>query len=75
MMNANHRNNSLKGVLIDGIWIDEPHKVKEEVRSYLSKRFQETDFHSPKLDGISFQTINQQHNFMLVAPFLEEEVR
>ncbi|RZC16671.1 Importin-9 [Glycine soja] len=75
MMNANHRNNSLKGVLIDGIWIDEPHKVKEEVRSYLSKRFQEIDFHSPKLDGINFQTINQQHNFMLVAPFLEEEVR
>ena len=75
MMNANLRNNSLKGVLIDGVWADEPHKVKEEVRSYFSQRFQETYFHRPKLDGINFQTINQQQNFMLVAPFLEEEVR
>ena len=75
LMNVNRRNNSLKGVMIDGTWTDEPHKVKEEVRSFFSQRLQEPDYYRPRLDGISFQTINQHQNDMLVAPFQEEEVK
>lgn len=33
LMNANHRNNCLKGVMIDGSWSEDPVKVKEAVRS------------------------------------------
>ena len=75
MINANRSNNSLKGVLVDGVWTVEPHKVREEARAFFSQRFIEPDLHRPKLDGISFQTITQQQNSMLVAPFSEEEVR
>ena len=75
MMNANRKNNSLKGVMIDVTWTNEPHKVKEEVRSFFSQRFQELDYCRPRLDGINFHTINQHQNNMLVAPFQEEEVR
>jgi len=39
MMNANRRNNSLKGMMIDGSWIDEPERVKEAVRLFFLKRF------------------------------------
>ena len=49
LMNANRGNNSLKGVMIDGTWTDEPHRVKEEVRSFFSQRFQEPDYHRPRL--------------------------
>ena len=73
-MNANRRNNSLKGVMIDGTWIDEPHKVKEEVRAFFSQRFQEPDYHRPRLDGTSFRTISQHQNNLLLAPFQVEEV-
>ena len=31
LMNVNRRNNSLKGMMIDGSWIDEPGRVKEAV--------------------------------------------
>ena len=75
MMNANRRHNSLKGAMIDGTWIDDPYKVKEEVRSFFSQRFQEADTHRPRLDGICFQSISQQHNDMLVDHFQEEEVK
>ena len=34
MMNVNCRYNSLKGVMIDGSWIDEPGRVKEAVRLF-----------------------------------------
>ena len=75
LISANRRNNSLEGVMLDGTWIDEPHKVKEEVKVFFSQRFQEPDYCRPRLDGINFQTINQHQNSMLVAPFQEEEVR
>jgi len=75
LMNANRRNNSLKGVMIDGTWTDDPHKVKEEVRSFFSQRFHEPDYYRPRLDGISFQTINQHQNNMLTAPSQEKEVK
>ena len=75
MINANRSNNSLKGVLVDGVWIVEPHKVREEARAFFSQRFLEPNLHRPTLDGITFQTITQQQNNMLVAPFSEEEVR
>ena len=60
--------------MIDGTWTDEPHRVKEEVRSFFSQRFQEPDYHRPRLDGIYFQTISQHHNDMLEDRFQEEEV-
>ena len=75
MMNANRRNNSLKGVMIDGTWINKPARVKEEVRLFFLQRFQEPDHHRPWLDGICFQTIGQQQNDMLLGRFQEDEVK
>jgi len=75
MINANRWHNSLKGVVVDGVWTVELNIVREEVRAFFSQRFLEPDPHRPTLDGITFPTISQQQNSMLVAPFSEEEVR
>jgi len=69
MLNANRRNNYLKGVMIGETWCHESNKVKEEVKAFFSQRFQESDNHRPSLDGICFQTISQPQNDMLVARF------
>ncbi|KAL5137828.1 hypothetical protein HKD37_10G028135 [Glycine soja] len=74
-VNANRNRNCIKGLLIEGEWTDEPNKVKEEIRTFFSKRFQEADFQRPKIDCISFKTIHQQQNSMLVAPFQEIEIQ
>jgi len=55
--------------MMDGSWIEEPATVKEAVRRFFSQRFQEYDFDRPRLDGICFQTIANQHNNMLVERF------
>ena len=74
-MNANRNRNCIKGIFIDGVWTDDPHKVKEEIRNFFSKRFQESDAQRPNIDGISFRTIDQQQNSLLVAPFQEIEIQ
>ncbi|KAL5153347.1 Transposon TX1 uncharacterized protein [Glycine soja] len=65
----------LRGVFIDGSWNDDPHKVKEEVKSFFFHRFQEPIGQRPKIDGIKFQTVNQQQNNELLAPFMDEEIQ
>ena len=50
-MNARRRNSCLKGVMINGAWIEEPTRVKEVVRSFFIERFQEPDPERPRLDG------------------------
>ena len=75
MMNANRRNNYLKGVMVSGTWVHEPSTVKEEVITFFSKRFQESDYHRPTLEGICFQKLNQHQNDRLTARFQEEEVK
>jgi len=60
LMNASHRNNFLKGVMVEGSWIKEPASVKEVVKSFFQQRFQEPDNDRPWLDGIRFPTIGSQ---------------
>ena len=59
-VNANRNRNSIKGLLIEGVWTDDPNKVKEEIRSFFSNRFLEADFQRPKIDGIFFKSLDHQ---------------
>jgi len=61
--------------LVDGRWLEEPGRVKEEIRHFFRKRFEETKWERPKLDGVRFKAIEQQHNNLLAARFDEGEVR
>jgi len=66
----------LRGLLVDGCWIEDPSRVKkEEVCQFYMKRFSEVEGVRPMLDGVRFQTINQQQNEYLVERFHEKEIR
>ena len=75
MLNANRRNNYLKGVMVSGTWFHKPSKVKEEVKAFFSQRFQESSYHRLRLDGICFQKISQHQNDRLTACFQEDEIK
>ena len=75
LINSRRRSNGLNGVLVDGVWKDEPAAVKEEVKRFFSRRFQEADYDRPKLDGIIFKTITSQQNDLLTERFQEEEIK
>ena len=75
LLNSNRRCNAVNGVIIDGVWVDEPAKVKEEIYRFFQQRFQEHESIRPQLNGVSFKSINQQQNQLLVGCFSEEEIK
>jgi len=46
-----------KGVLVDECWIKESCRVKEEIRQFFKRRFEEIEWERPRLDGVRFQSI------------------
>lgn len=56
-------------------WVDAPGRLKEEVCMFFMKRFEENEWVRPKLDGVKFQNIGQQHNDILTECFHEEEIK
>ena len=65
----------LRGIFIGGCWVEGPNRVKHEVKQFFLRRFAESSFERPRLDGVEFKTINQEANAKLVARFEEDEVR
>nr|GFC24624.1 RNA-directed DNA polymerase, eukaryota [Tanacetum cinerariifolium] len=43
VINRKRTNLYVKGVLVDGEWVDDPSRVKNEFRSYFATRFQDPD--------------------------------
>ena len=75
LMNSRRTNNAVKGVIIDGSWVDDPARVKEEVRCFFNNRFSEPEQSRPVLNGVRFNGIGQLQHDMLVGSFNEEEIR
>ena len=64
----------LRGIFIGGCWVEGPNRVKHEVKQFFLRRFAESSFERPRLDGVEFKTINHKANAKLVARFEEDEV-
>ena len=75
LINSHRSTNTLNGVLINGSWVEEPNRVKEEVRSFFQQRYQEPMQSRPVLNGVTFNSIGQHENNLLVEIFTEEEIR
>jgi len=75
IMNSNRRSTAVKGVSIDGIWVDDPIRVKEEVRRLFLARFSEPDPIRPELSGIKLRGISLQQNDLLVRVFQEDKIK
>ena len=73
--NPKCKSSTLRGVAVNDVWIDEPGRVKAETYLFFKNRFQEVEWVRPKLDGVRFKEIGQQHNIRLSGPFSENEVK
>ena len=60
---------------INGLWVDDPIRVKEEVRKLFLARFSEPDPIRQELSGIKLKGISLQQNEVLVRAFQEEEIK
>ena len=74
LINYSRRRNTLRGLLIDGTWVEDPLLVKAEVLQHFQNRFYEPQLHRPTLDGVSFSVLTSSQRDIMVEPFKEEEV-
>jgi hypothetical protein len=72
----NRRRRNQLVALIDGEqWVQGVDNIKGFVKSYFENNFKERWDCRPNLDGIQFQSLSEDDNLVLTAPFSCEEVR
>lgn len=74
-VNGRRAMNSINGLQIQGEWIQEPSRVKEEILKHFSLVFSETWLNRPKPESIPFNQITTADNLNLTKPFTEEEIK
>ncbi|KAH1203108.1 putative ribonuclease H protein [Glycine max] len=67
LINYSRRRNALRGLMIDGAWVEDPSLVKAEVLQHFQNRFQEPHAHRPNLDGISFSALTPSQRDIMYA--------
>ncbi|GKV28181.1 hypothetical protein SLEP1_g37265 [Rubroshorea leprosula] len=75
IMNSNRRRKLIRGIYKDGAWIEESSVVKQEVREYFNKIFQEEQWDRPKLGGLQFKQLNEEDSVWLEREVSAEEVK
>ena len=74
IINFSRRRNALRGLHIEGSWVDNPAVVKAAILQHFQGRFAEPYLHRPNLDGVSFNVLSLNQRDMMVEPFKEEEI-
>ncbi|GKA94699.1 RNA-directed DNA polymerase, eukaryota, partial [Tanacetum coccineum] len=66
---------AVEGVMVDGVWVDDPVCVKEEFRSHFANRFRAPVNHHCKLNFIFPNRLSPYHVGDLERPVTKDEVR
>ena len=64
----------MRGLLIDGIWVENPNLIKAEILQHFQSRFNEPHLYRPNLNGVHFNVLSPTQREMMVEPFKEEEI-
>jgi hypothetical protein len=56
-------------------WVEGVEEVKGYVKSYFENNFKERWVSRPNLNGIQFQSLTEEDNLLLTAPFSSEKVK
>jgi len=67
--------NGLNGLFVNGRWCEDKKVVKDKVRDFFKVRFKGLDGPQIRLDNVSFNSISNTDNKMLVIFFSKEEVK
>ena len=59
VVNWKRCSNMLRGVHVNGVWMDDPANVKDEVLNFFRNRFLEPSEVRPGLDGVVFNVIDE----------------
>ncbi|GKC39288.1 RNA-directed DNA polymerase, eukaryota, partial [Tanacetum coccineum] len=75
IINRKRANLAVKGIMIDGEWVDEPNRVKDEFRNHFAARFQDPGLCHGKIN-FNFPTrLNLEQATGLESPITRDEIR
>ena len=66
--------NEFKGVDLNGLWCEDPEKVKQEVRQAFQKRFSTPKTFNINLKNIEFKKISEEDNSLLTKEIGDKEI-
>ncbi|GJW37117.1 RNA-directed DNA polymerase, eukaryota [Tanacetum coccineum] len=75
IINCKRANLAIKGVMVDGVWVDDPICVKEEFRSHFANRFRAPVNHHYKLNFIFPNRLSPDQVGDLERPVTKDEVK
>nr|GEY69233.1 RNA-directed DNA polymerase, eukaryota, reverse transcriptase zinc-binding domain protein [Tanacetum cinerariifolium] len=75
IINKKHVNLSVKGVMVDGDWIDDPDLIKQEFRSYFTDRFQDPGSRRGSLNFLFPNRLSNDQILDLESLILKDEIR
>ena len=65
----------MKGIQEDGIWFNEPKKVKEIFQKHFQDRFKEDTENNWNQDFEGIKRLNEEQKGLLESPFSDEEIK
>ena len=72
--NFNRRNNSIESQLVHGSIFSDQTKIRDHIVQFYDRLFIEQFSWHPKLDGLAFDSIDDEEASLLERPFEESEV-
>ena len=66
--------NEICGLRINGVWCEEPNRVKSHIKSFSECRFEATLGLNLNIDGVGFKTISGADNDILCSSISESEI-
>ncbi|GKA23216.1 RNA-directed DNA polymerase, eukaryota [Tanacetum coccineum] len=75
IINRKRANLSIKGIMVDGEWVDDPFRVKDEFRNHFSNRFQAPGSSRGHLNFLSPNRLSHEQAADLEIPITHDEIR
>lgn len=69
------KKNDVKGMLINGTWIEEPAMAKVATFDFFSQHYEETDVSRPTFTNQRFNKLNDEEIKAIEVAFTDEEIR
>lgn len=66
----------MRGMEINGTWVEEPTLVKGEIKIFFENRFKGEDYQQPlSFEGLEFNTLNEMQEVKWIEEFSEQEIK
>ncbi|KAM0041794.1 putative RNA-directed DNA polymerase [Helianthus debilis subsp. tardiflorus] len=75
LVNSNIARTRINGLSIDGQWVNEPTRIKEEVVNFFDLKFKELDMRRPTVVDLEVGTLDEEDKVWLEGPFTPEEIK